>query len=202
MKCRIPSQNREPISNNMMKRNIRRIMAENQMPESVINAVITLYDFMIVQDYYGGCHAMSSALYVALSELGFLPELCVGECRASAGFVFDHSWITLDGHIIDLAVYYPYTEQINSVSGPIVCGMDAITSKKTSTQYGISSGEDLSPDTLFVMGRDFVEYMDNFPSGRYGLWSLVMSLLNITEPLSVNAMRLKYSGTQRKYIKS
>lgn len=200
MKCRIPSQNSERVSDNMIRRNIRRVMEENQMSDNCANAIITLYDFMVMQDYYGGCHALSSVLYVVLSELGLSPKLCVGECRAPAGFVFDHSWITLDGNIIDLAVYYPYTEQINSVSGPIILGRDVITNNPPRTQYGVSSGGELSADTLLVIGSDFVDYMDNFPFGRYGLWSLVMDALHITDVLTVNALRLKYRSTQRRHV--
>ena len=114
MKCRIPNYNKVPISNNMMKRNIQRILESHQMSQECTNAVIRIYDCMIEKNYIGGCHALSSALYVALSELGLSPELCVGECQLPGTPPFDHSWITVNGEIIDLAVYFPLTQQINT----------------------------------------------------------------------------------------
>lgn len=200
MKCRIPN-NKLPISNNTMHRNIRRVMENHKMPEEVIGAVLRLYDFMVEKDYYGGCHALSSALYVALSELGFSPELCVGECQVPGMLPFDHSWITLNGDIIDVAVYFPLTQKINSMSGPVVLGVDAITSRPPRTMYGIDSGLPLADDTTFVINSDFVDYMDNFPLIRGGLWTLVKVLLPATNAVTISELRTRYNGVIRQYVK-
>lgn len=201
MKCRIPNYNKVPISNNMMKRNIQRILESHQMSQECTNAVIRIYDFMIEKNYIGGCHALSSALYVALSELGLSPELCVGECQLPGTPPFDHSWITVNGEIIDLAVYFPLTQQINSISGPIILGIDAITARPPRTQYGIDTGLPLSPDTELVMRSSFVEYMDKFPMVKGGLWTLVMEALPQTLTTTADDLRTRYGGVVRRYVK-
>lgn len=201
MKCRLPNLNKAPISNNTMQRNIRRIMDNHQMPEEATNAVLRLYDFMMEKNYFGGCHALSSALYVALSELGFSPELCVGECQVSGMQPFDHSWITLNDEIIDLAIFFPLTQQINSISGPVIFGMDAITGRAPRTQYGINSGLPLSPDTEFVINSSFTDYMDKFPLLKDGLWALVMEMLPQTNSVTVNDLKVRYSEVVRHYVK-
>ena len=201
MKCRIPNYNKVPISNNMMQRNIRRIMGNNNMSEDCTNAVLRAYDFMAEKPFFGGCHALSSALYVTLFELGLSPELCVGECQYPGMPPFDHSWITLNGKIIDLAVYFPLTQQINSMGGPVILGVDAFTNRMPRVEYGIDSGLPLSNDTLRVINSNFVDYMDNFPLVKGGLWSLVMDMLPPTSTVTVNELRTRYSVVERQYVK-
>lgn len=201
MKCRIPNYNKVPISNNIMQRNIRCIMANHNMSEDCTNAVLRAYAFMIEKNYFGGCHALSSALYVVLSELGLSPELCVGECQVPGMPPFDHSWITVNGEIIDLAIYFPLTQQINSMSGPVIFGVDAITNRMPRTQYGIDSGLPLSNDTLRVINSNFVDYMDNFPLVKGGLWSLVMGMLPPTSNVTVNDLQARYCVVERQYVK-
>ena len=201
MKSRIPDYNKAPISNNIMHRNIRRLMDNNQMPETCTNAVLRLYDFMITKNYFGGCHALSSALYVALCKLGFSPELCVGECQVPGMLPFDHSWVNLDGRIIDLAVYYPLTQQINSISGPVILGVDAITNRTPHTQYGINTGLPMSQQTMVAINSTFIEYMDNFPFGKEGLWSIVIDALPNTHLATVSDLRIRYKDVQRNFIR-
>ena len=201
MKCRIPNYNKVPISNNMMQRNIRRVMANNNMSEDCTNAVLRAYDFMIEKTFFGGCHALSSALYVVLSELGLSPKLCIGECQVQGEPPFDHSWITVNEEIIDVAVYFPLTQKINSMSGPVIFGVDAITNRMPRTQYGIDSGLPLSNDTLRVINSNFVDYMDNFPLVKGGLWSLVMEMLPPTSNVTVNDLKTRYGVVERQYVK-
>lgn len=201
MKCRIPNYNKVPISNNMMQRNIRRIMDNHNMPEDCTNAVLKAYDFMIEKNFFGGCHALSSALYIALSELGLTPKLCIGECQAPGEPPFDHSWITVNDEIIDLAVYFPLTQQINSMGGLVIFGVDALTNRMPRVEYGIDSGLPLSNDTLRVINSNFVDYMDNFPLVKGGLWSLVMDMLPPTSTVTVNELKARYSVVERQYVK-
>lgn len=201
MKCQLPNYNKKPISNNMAKRNIRRIMDGHKMPEDAINAVLLLYDFMIDKNYYGGCHALSSALYVALTELGLSPELCVGECQVPGMLPFDHSWITITGEVLDIAVYYPLTQQINSVSGPVIFGIDIVTGHKPRTQYGIHTGLPLSNDTKQVLNCNFSDYMNNFPGFSSGLWTLALQMLPKTTSTTIDDLRARYSDVKRCYMK-
>ena len=201
MKCRISNYSKVPISNNMMQRNITRIMDNHNMPEECTKAVLRVYNFMVDKNYFGGCHALSSVLYVILSELGLSPELCVGECQTPRMLPFDHSWITVNDKIIDLAIYYPLTQQINSMGGPVIFGLDAITACTSRTQYGIDSGLPLAPDTELVINSNFVDYMDNFPLVKGGLWSLVMETIPTTSAIAINDLKNRYGKVVRHCIK-
>ena len=61
----------------------------------------------------GACHVSTSVLYVVFSELGYDVKLFVGEIQKLGEKPFDHSWITLDGKIIDIAVIIALIECVN-----------------------------------------------------------------------------------------
>ena len=82
MKCRIPNYNKVPISNNMMKRNIQRILESHQMSQECTNAVIRIYDFMIEKTtlvvvmlcllrYMWRCPSLACRLNCALENVNF-----------------------------------------------------------------------------------------------------------------------------------
>ena len=87
------------------------------------------------------------------------------------------------------------------MSGPVIFGMDAITNRVPRTQYGIDSGLPLSNDTLRVINNNFVDYMDNFPLVKGGLWSLVMEMLPPTSNVTVNDLKTRYGVVERQYVK-
>jgi len=62
------------------------------------------YRFIMDMGMAGMCHALSSILYVGISEMGYEPEICIGEVDDPFQRVtrFDHSWILLNGKIIDI----------------------------------------------------------------------------------------------------
>jgi hypothetical protein len=159
-------------------------------------SVINLYNFMIKENWCGACHASSSVLYVALSELGFKPVLCIGEVEGE-GLYFDHSWIVLDGKIIDLSLSMTMLNGM-SVCGLIVCGKDIDTNEAPNLQYGIC-GRGLEGEAKMVMNMPFVQYMNGFPYGKDGLWTIVAKVLE--KEVDINQMRKKYKNTRRILIR-
>lgn len=136
-------------------------------------------------------HASCAALYVALKELGFTPTLCAGEVDAHS-FIFDHSWIELDGKIIDVAIAFPL--QGKPLSNLIILGVDIFTKESSNLVYGTSCGTGLDIDADFATTVPFCSYMDNFPDAPNGLWSVVELLLG--RKVDIAAMRTKYKDTK------
>jgi hypothetical protein len=60
-------------------------------------------------------------------------------------------------------------------------------------------------DGSLILGNgiysDFVDYMDNFPLVRGGLWTLVKVLLPATNTVTISELRTRYGGVTRKYVK-
>ena len=70
MKCRIVDYSKPPISHTKMKSNIQKIVTDCNYSKDVTDIIISLYDYMIAKNFFGACHAFSSVLFVAFSELG------------------------------------------------------------------------------------------------------------------------------------
>ena len=170
---------------------INQIVADNQYPRTMAQTIENLVRFISERKWYGACHASCAALYVALRELGFNPKLCAGEVDAHS-FIFDHSWIELDGKIIDAAIAFPL--QGNPLSNLIIFGVDIFTKEPSSLIYGTSRGTGLDIEANFATTVPFCVYMDNFPDAPNGLWSVVEYLLG--HKVDIAAMRTKYSSTK------
>lgn len=181
---------------NKIKESIWTIMLTNGYTDTHANVLLKLFDYMIENQLMGGCHALSSALYVAFSELGLDVQLHLGECKNASRPPFDHSWITLNGKIIDLAIYMPLDNTF--VAYPIVCGIETITMLNPNIQYGINTGLPFSLDTQMVINLPFNEYMSAFPKGNNGLWTVVHKILPSTFNVSNKKLMRKYNGTKRK----
>ena len=123
---------------------IDEIVTSNQYPQAVAQTIKNLARFISDRKWYGACHASCAALYVALKELGFSPTLCAGEVDAHA-FIFDHSWVELDGRIIDAAIAFPL--QGKPLSNLIVLGVDIFT--KLLDAGGYLCAQYFEPDVVY-----------------------------------------------------
>lgn len=151
--------------------------------------------YMENEQWRGACHATCSIMYAALSELGYHVQLCLGEVKAATVY-FDHSWILLDNKIIDLAAAMILIGGV-PVSAPIILDRDIRTNQKYAFQYGIyRSG--LDRETEAVRNMPFVEYMDNYPKFKNGLWEVLAQVF--PGEIDIESMREKYKDVERKYI--
>lgn len=174
---------------------IRTQVKNSGADEKIADLLCNLYRYMNEKQWMGACHATSSVLYVALSELGFKPKLYIGEVDAGL-FWFDHSWIVLDEKIIDLAA--AITLQGGApVSGPIIFDNDIRTGCEYKVTYGVKKSG-LDAHAMFLMQMPFSEYMDNFPDEQGGLWGV----LKLVYPgkISIEDIKEKYSDVKREYL--
>lgn len=153
-----------------------------------------IMDYMIQTNYIGACHSISCVIYIALTELGYVPELLIGEVLSNDGIPFDHSWVELDGKVIDLAVWK--NMQGNRICNPIVMDMDVITGKPHNLSYGIHY-LGLDAQASFAQSLSLAEYMSSYPNDRDKLWNLVSLFLN--RDVDIEALREKYKASYRTY---
>ena len=159
------------------------------------------YSIIMDRNLAGMCHAISSVLYVSLSELGYHPELCIGEVDDPLRRVkrFDHSWIVLDGRLIDIAIALTIADPVRKIgrelTGPVILDIDVSTESKYAMLYGVKGIglNGLQPDTRAVMQTPFLEYMDN---GH--LWDLLAAIH--PQPIDSLILKGKYSNVKRNYI--
>ena len=154
-------------------------------------------DYIKTKQLQGACHSSSSVLYVALSELGYRPSLSIGEVSGDK-LPFDHSWIELDGEIIDLAISYTL-DNGRAASEPIVLSKNIRFGIPPSLEYGVTY-LGLNGEALQVYRMPFVDYMDMYPYEKNGLWTVVQRVLD--NDVDIKALRDKYKDTKRNYKQS
>ena len=126
--------------------------------------------------------------------MGESPDICIGECRNKV--IFDHSWIVLNGKIIDVAIAMPLIRA--AATGVVVADIDTANMQKMKTEYGISDGMGLDNLANMITIVKFTEYMDNFPYEPDGLWGVVRKILPDKYPFDIETARQKYANVQRK----
>lgn len=163
-----------------------------QNGKRLFQAYGSLLKFISIEDWTGACHSSSAVLYVVLSEMGFTPELLIGEVRAPAG-MFDHSWIAVDGQIFDAAAGFPGEDGFD-VGGPVFASIDLRTQQPTQNIYGVKSEGGLDEIGRFVASVNLVEYVAGMPQGP--------TVWDIAKVIGANCgLKLKPSDLRRRYGK-
>ena len=185
------------ISNSLITKKIIFVSQQNGLSEDIQYVLVKLFDYMQTKKLCGACHALSAVLYVALCELGEKPDLYIGECYNPNVPPFDHSWVVLNNKIIDIAIYFPLFEIVNSISGVIVMDIDVVSQEKTKTIYGYKTKAGLGSEATHILSVPFVTYMDNFPFEDGGLWSVVKKILPQSFKSDNDAIKNKYTNVSR-----
>lgn len=171
---------------------IEKIILENGYDKNLSDILIRFCKYIYNNQWRGACHAISSILYVVLVENGFKPEICIGEVQKD-NHLFDHSWIELDGKIIDIAINL--TLDGTYVSAPIIFDIDIAIKEKHKIKYGVNV-YGLDEEALFVSQCPFNLYMDMFPYNNNGLWGIVTEILN--KKINIEEIKLKCKNIKRK----
>ena len=181
---------------NMSMEDRIKVAVEKSGYDDINDVLCNLYKYMKRKQWWGACHATCSALYVILSELGYKPTLCIGEVLGQ-GLYFDHSWIEIDGKIIDLAVNMTLLGGAPA-SGVIVFDKDILTGAMSVLDYGVS-GRGIEGEALTVMNLPFTMYMDNFRDENDGLWGVVREVMQ--KDIDIKELRSKYNGVERQLVR-
>ncbi len=182
--------------------NIERIVQENHFEGEVADIIINAFSFMIKKKLLGGCHVLSTLIYVALNELKYNAKLLCGECQYLDKLPFDHSWVTLNEKIIDIAIYYPLSEYFGGLGAPIAFDIDTIDLKPTIMRYGINTGLPFSDETKFAIDSTITQYMDKYPHEENGLWTVLeRDIFPYEDELNVEGLKEKYRIVRRTVVR-
>lgn len=106
------------------------------------------YDFIAEHDYRGGCHTISAIMHILLTEKGFNSIVRLGEVQIDR-MTFDHSWIDLDGKVIDMAIMNTLQDGIKIP--PVIFGESVSTKKQVEYRYGVSQNIDRTAQVVLNM---------------------------------------------------
>lgn len=127
------------------------------------------FDFIAEHDYQGGCHLVSAILHILLTEKGYNPVVRLGEVQVNNN-VFDHSWVELDGEVIDVAIMN--TLQDGFKLPPVLYGKSVATGKQVEYQYGVS--QYLDATAQLVIDKPIGQYiMEGVSHGTLEIMKLI-----------------------------
>lgn len=147
------------------------------LPKDVQNVVVRAFNKMNDIEEPDGCLSTSVSLCIALEYLGYMPKLCIGKFWMG-GHDYYHTWVELDGRVIDVAVYG------NTAFSPY--WMDEIVKPQVNKEYSETDVryEPFAFDDDFknamiskMMGRTFYNYCDNAPR-RNAIWNMILYYLD------------------------
>lgn len=181
-----------------LEENIRDICKNIENGELLSKIFLELYKFIDTYNFKGACHETASIMYVLLSETGFSPKICLGEIELNEYTTFDHSWIELNGKIIDIAIAYPL--QPYFVSNPILLNIDVISQTFTDLKYGIRKNG-IDQQSEYILQTNLMDYMNNSPNFEGGSWFVVQQISNALN-LGINTQNIKqkYQSTKWHFI--
>ncbi len=161
----------------MFENEIKEAVKAAEYDEEIANVLIELFHYMERRNWIGACYATASVLYVCLSELGYKPELCIGEAITDYPKIasFDHGWITLDGKIIDLACYMTLMGGAPA-SFPVIFDKEIVVNEQHHIGYGYK-GRGLDWQVKAIANMPLSEYMPAFPDEKDGLFGVVNIVL-------------------------
>ena len=176
------------------KENAFIILEDTPEKEQIINSFFKMLEIIEIENWDGACHSVSSVLFLILREIGLEPSLYVGEV-AYGGFEFSHSWVEINNKIYDIAIY----KGLDNVSlhPPVFDGLNISNLQKTECIYGIKELDALDAFASPILNIGIVEYMNNFPKRKDGLWYYVREVsaaINLT--VDIDELKKKYSETK------
>lgn len=175
---------------------IKKVVIQEGYNDLVSNLICNLYRYMRENNWRGACHATCSILYVGFCELGYRPTICMGEAAIPTRPRFDHSWIKVDGKVIDLAVAMPLPGNA-LISSPIVFDINIATNQKHQMIYGVKGGK-LDSQASYAFNTPFVDYMDQYQKEMNGLWGILKKVF--PKDINIVEIKKKYDKVQRVFV--
>ncbi|WP_278412569.1 lasso peptide biosynthesis protein [Stutzerimonas kunmingensis] len=156
----------------------------------------TTLSWIVNTNYRGGCHDTSAALYMLLFEQGLNPELCIGEVQITENKFFDHSWVSVDGMILDASICMPNIREYTFP--PVFASKELFKLGAPEVRYGASSPVGFDSSAKFVSSVNLQEYSSGHQDNPNKLWNLTKTLAK-EAGIKVNTGKLKsrYGGLTR-----
>jgi len=152
-----------------------------------------LLEYIDKKQWSGACHATSSVLYVLFNEMGIDADPYIGEVKFQST-TFDHSWIEVNDEVYDAAIYLGLNDV--KLFPPVIKGKDIQTCESVDAVYGIKHSG-LDSIAKFIVSMPIVEYMDEFPESKNGLWDIVTTIGRVVGlTLDIALLREKYKHSQ------
>lgn len=125
---------------------VTKISTATGTPKVVGEMFTGLVRYIEATGWFAACHSSSAVLHMLLKERGIDSVIKIGEV-AGYRYIFDHSWVEIDGKIFDAAVAYPDRVKGKRLSGVVYAGIDVDTDLPCSLTYGAGRPGGLDTET-------------------------------------------------------
>lgn len=188
------------LISNQWNKNLDMIFKNEEYAQELKIVTTEILNYMISSDWKGACHESCGVLYVIFNELGIPVEWKLGEVFITNKTIngrpicFDHSWITHNERIIDLAICNPLIKEITQAPTVLNINFESLT--EPNLAYGVKSGVEDSVETDLIKTIPLSEYFDNSPMDqKLGTWSLITSIgKNVGLTIKIPELQKKYNG--------
>ncbi|PHV36914.1 lasso peptide biosynthesis protein [Janthinobacterium sp. BJB304] len=181
--------------------NMQKVVAKKHFSEAATEAYRALLLYVWETNCHGACHSTSAVLFILLSEMGLKPRLCIGEVRFN-GPCFDHSWVELDGEVLDVAISLPLPSGRHA-GGPVFASVDLHSGNPSNVKFGIAGGRGLDSDALRVSNSTLNEYAEvqrQTPDVHQDIWELTVDLAKqLDVHCTVRDLVARYGAVRREY---
>lgn len=152
-----------------------------------------LLNYVLENDWAGGCHAISAVLHVLFREAGLSSTLVLGEA-ALGRHPFDHSWVEVCGEVYDVAIVRTLEEFAGAP--PTFRSVDIVTLDAPSVRYGVHSDQPRDAAAEMVLATPFPRFMSRFTGHSEGLWGIALIIgRDAGMQLDVRALKASYALT-------
>ena len=170
--------------------------ASKNKKERIIHKIFSqLLQWVYLNGYEGGCHLISAAMYILLSEAGIKSSLCLGEVKTGEQF-FDHSWVEIDNKIYDVTLVMPLSGGISHP--PVFASKDLSTNSISALKYGLTSGDGLNEAAQFVLNVDLGTYSRHVDNELFKITKQLSQEVGMK--INIEKIQKKYSTIKRKLI--
>lgn len=154
---------------------------------------MNVLNYVHKQDWMGACHATTAIMYILYKEQGYDVNACIGEVGevGEQPIIFDHSWIEIDGKVIDVSISNTLIEGLKFP--PIFMDIDLISLKNTKFEYGIAWGNGFDEQAEWIFGLTLGAYMEEFPGHPNGLWGIAKNLAKN------QGLKMSFGNAKRKW---
>lgn len=157
----------------MVNENIYVIAEKNNIDKKFVDIFVDFTKDMVKMEMIkGGCHLISSMLYIIMNEMGYETVLRLGIAEI-LNTKFSHSWVEYNNKKFDIAISNTNRETLN-ICGIIFADIDIDTMVDGKVCYYNMS--DSSPDKTgeIVMKMTIGKYYEQCPFGRNFCWDYIV----------------------------
>ncbi|PNI03458.1 hypothetical protein C1N32_16530 [Vibrio diazotrophicus] len=167
---------------------------KNKNDEIISQLYSNLLQFVVEDEYRGGCHDTSAIFHIILKELGIENVLCIGEVKTGELY-FDHSWVEIDGKIYDIAICMPLEGTL--WHPPVFASIDLDSKNETELGYGTHSpvGFDEPARTIAQINLGTYALGDSNPNRMWFMMEQFASDLGYE--MDAQDLSLKYASSYR-----